>query len=71
MIRVNLLREVRELNRDDKIELIRLLQADLDDDATEPPGVSTERQQVSLVPTVWVAPESAETFRKIMELDST
>ena len=67
MIRVDLLRELRELNRDDKLELIRLLQAELDDENSESSEVAIDRQRVYRVPSVWIAPQSAETFRKIME----
>ena len=70
MISTDLLNELLELDRADKLEIIRLLQTDLDDESAETSQPALEPQRVYRIPSVWISPDAAEAAKGMMERDS-
>lgn len=62
MIARELVNELQRLNRDEKLEVIRLLQKDLDDESSERNRLVSEPRQVFRIPSVRVNFKEAGSF---------
>lgn len=67
MIAQRLLDELQQLNRDEKLEVLRLLQNDLDDESTEWDDLLSKPGQVFRIPSVRVNFKKAGAFLDPLE----
>ena len=70
MISTDLLNELLELDREDKLEIIRLLQEDVSDENTEAFDDADNARRVYRVPSLWLRDGSANAIQMMMDLES-
>ena len=70
MIAPELVKELQQLNREEKLEVIRLMQDDLADESSEWERLTQSQRKFRFIPPIRIKPEASAEFLRMLEEES-